>query len=242
MLESRISECCKMLKLSQHMTQNSMALSAGTNQEYFLKLMEMELKYREELRKTRNLKNAGFQVLKNYDDFRFGNVTLPAGVDSEYLRSCRFIDEKVNLVMYGNCGTGKTHLLTAIGIEACKQGRVVKFYRTTTLVNMLSEAKKNGTLSNLMKQIKKADLILLDEWGYVPLDRDGARLIFEIVSDCYEKKSLIITTNIEFSRWTHILFDEQMTGALLDRLLHHCHLLMFDGESDRMKTSLLRQG
>lgn len=93
-----------------------------------------------------------------------------------------------------------------------------------------------------MKQIKKADLILLDEWGYVPLDRDGARLIFEIVSDCYEKKSLIITTNIEFSRWTHILFDEQMTGALLDRLLHHCHLLMFDGESDRMKTSLLRQG
>ena len=90
--------------------------------------------------------------------------------------------------------------------------------------------------------IKKADLILLDEWGYVPLDRDGARLIFEIVSDCYEKKSLIITTNIEFSRWTHILFDEQMTGALLDRLLHHCHLLMFDGESDRMKTSLLRQG
>lgn len=242
MLESRISECCRMLKLSQHMTQNSMVLEGVTNQEYFLKLMEMEIKYREELRKTRNLKNAGFQVLKTLTDFRFGNMKLPAGVDQEYLRSCKFIDEKVNLVLYGNCGTGKTHLLTAIGVEACKQGRIVKFYRTTTLVNMLSEAKKNGSLASLMKQIDKADLILLDEWGYVPLDRDGARLIFEIISNCYEKKSIIITTNIEFSRWTHILFDEQMTGALLDRLLHHCHLLMFDGESERMKTSLLRQG
>lgn len=242
MLESRIAECCRRLKLSQHMTQNSMVLEGETNQEYFLKLMEMEIKYREELRKTRNLKNAGFQVLKTLSDFHFGSVKLPAGVDQEYLRSCKFIDEKVNLVLYGNCGTGKTHLLTAIGVEACKQGRIVKFYRTTTLVNMLSEAKKNGTLASLMKQIDKADLILLDEWGYVPLDRDGARLIFEIISNCYEKKSIIITTNIEFSRWTHILFDEQMTGALLDRLLHHCHLLMFDGESERMKTSLLRQG
>ena len=242
MIETRISECCKLLKLSQHMAQNSMTISAESNQEYLLKLMEKELQYRDELRKERNLKNAGFYTLKNFDDFRFGNVTLPSGVDEGYLKNCKFADEKVNLVMYGNCGTGKTHLLTALGMEACKQGRTVKFYRTTTLVNMLSEAKKNGSLTTLMKQINKADMLLLDEWGYVPLDRDGARLLFEVISVCYEKKSIIITTNIEFSRWTHILFDEQMTGALLDRLLHHCHLLMFEGESERMTTSLLRRG
>ncbi|HVI39720.1 MAG TPA: IS21-like element helper ATPase IstB [Anaerovoracaceae bacterium] len=241
MLKSEIEECCKLLKLSQHMAQNSMILPGDSNQEYFLGLMKKELVYREEQRKERNLKSAGFQNLKTFDEFRFGNVTLPSGVDQAYLKECRFIDEKVNLVMYGNCGTGKTHLTTAIGLEACKQGRTVKFYRTTTLVNLLSEAKKNSTLSTFMKQLKKADALLLDEWGYVPLDRDGARLLFEVIADSYEKRSIIITTNIEFSRWTHILFDEQLTGALLDRLLHHCHLLMFDGESERMKTSLLRK-
>jgi DNA replication protein DnaC len=93
-----------------------------------------------------------------------------------------------------------------------------------------------------MKQIMKANMLIFDEWGYVPLDRDGAQLLFEIVSECYERKSLVITTNIEFSRWVNVLYDEQMTGALLDRLLHHCYLLIFEGESERMKNSLVRQG
>ncbi len=241
MLKTEIESCCKILKLSQHMAQNSMALTGESHPEYFLNLMKAELRYREEQRKERNLKTAGFQCLKTFDDFRFGNVSLPADISQEYLRECKFIDDNVNLVMYGNCGTGKTHLATALGLEACKLGKTVRFYRTTTLVNLLSEAKKNSTLSALMKQIKKSDLLILDEWGYVPLDRDGARLLFEVIADSYEKRAVIITTNIEFSRWTHILFDEQMTGALLDRLLHHCHLLMFDGESERMKTSLLRK-
>ena len=242
MIISEIEQCCKMLRLSQNMAQNSMVTIGDSNQEYLLELMKKEIIYREEQKKGRNLKNAGFHSMKTFDEFRFGDVTLPSGVGQEYLKECKFIDEKVNLVMYGNCGTGKTHLSTAIGLEACKQGRIVKFYRTTTLVNMLSEAKKNSALLLLMKQLKKADLLILDEWGYVPLDRDGARLLFEVIADSYEKRSIIITTNIEFSRWTHILFDEQMTGALLDRLLHHCHLLIFDGESERMKTSLLRKG
>ena len=116
----------------------------------------------------------------------------------------------------------------------------VKFYRTAALVNRLSEAKKAKELSSLMKQIQKADLIILDEWGYVPLDRDGSRLLFEIISECYEQKSIIVTTNIEFSKWATILYDEQMTNALLDRLLHHCYLLIFTGDSDRIKNSLIR--
>ena len=88
----------------------------------------------------------------------------------------------------------------------------------------------------------KNDLLIFDEWGYIPLDRDGSQLLFEIISECYERKSIIITTNIEFSRWTNVLYDEQMTGALIDRLLHHCHLLIFNGDSERMKNSLIRQG
>lgn len=241
MLKSEIENCCRILKLSQHMAQNSMVLKGDSHAEYFLTLMKAELRYREEQRKERNLKTAGFQCLKTFDEFRFDNVSLPSEINQEYLRDCRFIDDHINLVIYGNCGTGKTHLATALGLEACKQGKTVRFFRTTTLVNILSEAKKGNTLSTLMKQIKKSDLLILDEWGYVPLDRDGARLLFEVIADSYERRSVIITTNIEFSRWTHILFDEQMTGALLDRLLHHCHLMMFEGESERMKTSLLRK-
>lgn len=126
-----------------------------------------------------------------------------------------------------------------MGLEACRKGKSVKFFRTAALVNKLSEAKAEKNLSGLMKQILKTDLLIFDEWGYVPLDRDGAQLLFEIIAESYERKSLIITTNIEFSRWVNVLYDEQMTGALLDRLLHHCYLLVFNGESERMKTSLL---
>jgi len=120
-------------------------------------------------------------------------------------------------------------------MKACQKGFHVRFYRTTTLVNSLSQARKNGTLPALLKTLDKADLLILDEWGYVPLDRTGAQLLFEVVSQCYEKKSLIINTNLEFSRWGSILYDEQMTGAIIDRLMHHCYLLTFPGPSYRMR-------
>jgi len=144
-------------------------------------------------------------------------------------------------MMYGNVGTGKTFLSIALGIEACNKGIQTKFFRTATLVNKLSEAKKNGTLSTFMKKIAKAELLICDEWGYVPLDRVGAQLLFEVISECYEKKTLIINTNIEFSRWVNVFYDEQMTGAILDRVLHHCHLLLFPGPSNRIRESGLSQ-
>jgi DNA replication protein DnaC len=224
------------------MVNNSLNIKAETQMEYFLKLLEMELEHRDNQRKEKYLKNAGFHTLKSFDDFRFDRVTLPSEISPEYLKNCKFIDDKINLVLYGNVGTGKSHLVTALGVEACRRGQSVKFFRTAALVNRLSEARKNKDLNTFMNQIMKVDFLILDEWGYVPMDRDGARLLFEIISECYEKKSIAITTNIEFSRWVHILYDEQMTGALLDRLLHHCHLLIFDGDSERMKTSLIKQG
>ncbi len=241
MLETRIADCCKTLKISQNMVRNSLDMTAGSHAEYFLKLLESEIQYRAELRRERNVKNAGFHTPKAFSNFRFDEVVLPSGINVEYLKDCRFVDEKMNLIFYGNIGAGKTHLATAIGMEACMQGKTVKFYRTAGLVNALTEAKKNSNLSSFLKPIQKCDLLILDEWGYVPFDRDGARMLFDIISECYERKSIVITTNIEFSRWTHILFDEQLTGALLDRLLHHCHLLIFNGDSERLKSSNLKR-
>lgn len=152
-------------------------------------------------------------------------------------KECEFITSKTNIVMYGNVGTGKSHLSIALGVEACKKGLEVKFFRTSALVNKLAELKKAGTLSAFLKKLSKADLLICDEWGYVPLDRVGAQLLFEVISERYERKSVIINTNIEFSRWVNVFYDEQMTGAIIDRILHHCHLLLFPGQSNRIRES-----
>jgi DNA replication protein DnaC len=241
MLTSEIAACCKELKLGRNIAEISERLQADSHQEYLVKLLRSELEHRESMRKDKLLKNAGFYSFKTFADFRFDEVKLPASVSPQYLQNGEFIKAKTNLVMYGNVGTGKTHLSIALGIEACKQGIETKFFRTAALVNQLSEAKKNSALSIFMKKLVKAELLICDEWGYVPLDRAGAQLLFEVVSECYERKTLIINTNLEFSRWVNVFYDEQMTGAILDRVLHHCHLLLFPGQSNRMRESGLTQ-
>ena len=141
------------------------------------------------------------------------------------------------MILYGPVGTGKTHLATAIGVEACSRGKTVKFFRTATLVNSLLEAKKNEELKKFLKQIEKTDLLICDEWGYIPFEKDGSQLLFQVISECYEKRSLIVTTNLEFSKWNGIFYDEKLTTAIIDRVIHHGHLLMFTGSSYRLKHS-----
>jgi DNA replication protein DnaC len=136
---------------------------------------------------------------------------------------------------------GRTHLATALGIEACKRDFKVGFWRTAVLVNHLSQLNDGGDLHGFLKTLQKLDLLICDEWGYVPVRRDGAQLLFQVVSACYEKRSMIITTNLEFGRWVNIFLDQTMTTALIDRLVHHSHLLIFDGESHRVKNSLMRR-
>jgi DNA replication protein DnaC len=240
-LRAEIAACCKRLKLGRNIAEVSDKLQAASHQEYLLALLQSEIEHRESERKNKLLKNAGFYTFKTLSDFRFDEVKLPAAVSPEYLQNCEFVKTKTNLVMYGNVGTGKTHLSNALGIEACKQGIETRFFRTAALVNQLSEYKKSGALSAFMKKLSKAELLICDEWGYVPLDRTGAQLLFEVISECYERKTLIINTNTEFSRWVNVFYDEQMTGAILDRILHHCHLLLFPGQSNRMRESSLTQ-
>ena len=113
--------------------------------------------------------------------------------------------------------------------------------RTGIFILKLAEARKNGTLERLRTTLNQQDLLILDEWGYVPVDRDGSELLFQVISDSYESRSLILTTNIEFSKWGGIFTDEQMAAAMIDRLVHHGHLIMFDGKSYRMQHALMRQ-
>ena len=129
----------------------------------------------------------------------------------------------------------------AVGVNACRKGYKVRFYTVTELVLKLAEARKNGTLERLRSDLNSLDLLILDEWGYVPVDRDGSQLLFRVISDSYESKSLILTTNLEFSKWGSIFTDDQMAAAMIDRLVHHGHLLLFEGNSYRMEHALMKQ-
>ena len=204
MPNDEIAKCCKELKLSKNMVEMSQRIQAQTHEDYLCKLLQSELEHRDITRRAKFLSGAGFYSLKAFKDFRFDEVTLPGGVTPEYLKNLEFLKTKTNLIMYGNVGTGKTFLSIALGAEACKKDINTKFFRTAALVNKLSEAKKSGILSTFMKNILKADLVIFDEWGYVPLDRTGAQLLFEVISECYERKTLIINTNTEFSRWVNV--------------------------------------
>jgi DNA replication protein DnaC len=239
-VKEEIADCCKRLRLSRALAEGIESINETEPKQFLLKVLKNEIEHREETRKARCLKTAGFYTLKTFQDYVFDNITLPSSITVDKLKALTFLDKKQNLILYGNVGTGKTHLATALGVSACQKGKRVRFFRTSALVNELLDAKKGGRLNRLLKSITKLDLLICDEWGYVPLDRDGSRLLFNVISDCYEQRSVIITTNLEFSRWVTVLYDEQMTAAMIDRLVHHSHLLIFDGESWRMRNSLIR--
>jgi DNA replication protein DnaC len=208
-----------------------------SHQEYLYKLLSAELANREKIRISKLINCAGFYSVKTFDGFRFDEITLPLDLTPESLKSLDFIKQKKNIIMYGRTGTGKTMLSIALGVAACQRGIPVKFYRTAALVNQLSEAKKAGTLGMLLKKLYKASVVILDEFGYVPYDRTGAQLLFDFLSEIHEQKSVILNTNLEFSRWVNVLYDEQMTAALVGRLMHHCYLLLFPGENNRLRES-----
>jgi len=170
-LEEMIKDYCKKLKIGRTFYRDYKDIEAVSNEEFLLKLLEIELTQREITRKKRLLKSAGFDVLKTFQDYSFEYIEIPKSISLETLKTASLIQNKENLILYGTVGTGKTHLATAIGIEACNQGKNVKFFRTAALVNQLSEAKASGNLSKYMRQIQKCDLLICDEWGYVPFEK-----------------------------------------------------------------------
>ncbi|MGF2773321.1 IS21-like element helper ATPase IstB, partial [Bacillus cereus] len=165
-------------------------------------------------------------------------IHLPATVNQEQICDLQFLQGKQNLLLLGSPGTGKTHLATALGLKACETGHEVRFFRVADLVAQLEEALKQGSLSRLKKQIEACELLILDELGYVPFQKQGAELLFHIIADCYEQKSVIVTSNLEFGQWNLIFVDNRLTSALVDRLVHHAHIIAFTGESYRLRHAL----
>ncbi len=207
---------------------------------FLLRMTERELIDREQRAAERRLKAARFPVLKTLDTFDFkAQPTINRPLVLQLMRG-EYLDARENILLIGNPGTGKTHLATAMGHSACTQGRRVRFFSVTGLVTQLLEAREDRQLERLLKRLEKLQLLILDEFGYVPFSKTGAELLFEVVSRAYERQSIILTTNLPFEHWTEILGNERLTGALLDRVTHRVHIIEANGESYRLRDAKKR--
>jgi len=212
-----------------------------TFQDYLFALLEGEVIQRDEHAQKLRLLRARFPVIKTLDNFEFNVIPSVNKVLVLELSRGTFIDRRENVIFIGSYGTGKTHLAISLAVSACHQGKKVRFYTVAGLINELLEAQSQLRLGKLESALAKCDLIVLDELGFVPFTKEGAEALFTFCSSRYERGSMIITTNLDFARWKEIFGDEALTGALLDRLTHRCHILEMNGDSYRFKESLRRK-
>src|SRR5262245_30482087 len=156
------------------------------------------------------------------------------------LARCEYLARRESVILMGGPGTGKTHVAIGLATCACTRGKKARFFRVTELMTQLLEAREERMLSRLQAQLSRLDLLVLDEFGYVPASQTGAELLFDVISLAYEKTSVIVTTNLPFDRWTEVLGNERLVAATLDRLTHRCHILEASGESYRLKEAKQR--
>jgi DNA replication protein DnaC len=219
-----------------------LAREAASNNEsyeaYLLRLTELEVAARAANTLAARIHQAGFAVQKDFDTYDF--TATPTLNKPKLLELARgeWIEQHYNLCLIGNAGTGKTHIATALGLAACREGWRVRFFTAAALVNRLEEAQKQYQLDRFLGQLDRMDLLVCDELGYLSFSRTGAELLFQVFADRYERRSLLITSNLPFGEWGQIFQGERMTAALLDRLTHRCHIFEMNGESYRFRESM----
>jgi DNA replication protein DnaC len=208
---------------------------------YLLRLVEMELIDRERRLVERRIKAARFPVIKSLDSFDFltiPSLNKPLVVD---LTRGGFIDRHENVIAVGNSGTGKSHIALGIGLAICQRGYSVLWTSAATLVNTLIEARDEKNLLRYQKGLTRVQLLIVDELGFVPLSKTGAELLFDVFSQRHERASTMVTSNLPFDEWTEVFGSQRLTGALLDRLTHHAHVLTCNGDSYRLADAKRRK-
>ena len=208
---------------------------------YLLRLLELELIDRERRLVERRIRQARFPATKSLDSFVFTAIPSLNKMLVLELARCEYILRRENIIALGNSGTGKTHIALSLGLAACQKGFSVTFITAAQLVHQLMEARDEKRLLRLQRELQAPKLLIVDELGYVPLSSTGAELLFEVFSQRHERSSTIVTSNLPFEEWTSVLGSERLTGALLDRLTHHVHILTMNGDSYRLAQSTARR-
>jgi DNA replication protein DnaC len=218
------------------------AAAEGLDHVQFLaRLIELEMIDRERRMIERRIKAAKFPAVKSLDSFDFKAIPALNKMQVLELARCEWVDRRENVIALGPSGTGKTHIALGLGLSACQKGLSVGFVTAAALVHELMEARDERRLLRLQKQMVSHKLLIIDELGFVPLSKTGAELLFELISQRYERGSTLITSNLPFDEWTETFGSERLTGALLDRLTHHVNILEMNGESYRLGQSKARQ-
>lgn len=215
------------------------AADAGEGHEqYLLRLSELELAARSANALAARIRAADFPVHKDFDTFDFSCVPGLNKLKILELARGEWLEQRGNVCLIGSPGTGKTHLAVALGLAACRQGKRVRFTTAAALVTRLEEAQKQYQLDRTLTQLERTDLLICDELGYLSFSRAGAELLFQVFAERYERRSLLVTSNLAFSEWGQIFQGERMTAALLDRLTHRCQIFEMNGESFRFRESM----
>jgi DNA replication protein DnaC len=205
---------------------------------YLLRLTEAEVTTRSANALAARIRAAGFPVVKDFDTFDF--AACPSLAKQKVLELARgaWVEEHANCCLIGNAGTGKTHVAVALGLAICRLGRRVRFVTAAGLVTQLEEAQQQHRLERVLSQLDRVDLLVIDELGYLSFSRGGAELLFQVFADRYERRSVLVTSNLAFGEWGSVFQGDRMTAALLDRLTHRCEIFEMNGESYRFRESM----
>jgi DNA replication protein DnaC len=217
------------------------AAEGADHVQFLARLVELELIDRERRMIERRIKAARFPTSKSLDSFDFKAIPALNKMQVLELARCEWIERRENVIALGPSGTGKTHVALGLGLAACQKGLSTGFTTAAALVHELMEARDERRLLRLQKQMANQKLLIIDELGFVPLSKTGAELLFEMISQRYERGATLITSNLPFDEWTEVFGTERLTGALLDRLTHHVHILTMNGDSYRLKQSAGRR-